>query len=113
MQGLPPEEQAAILVTWYKQGPNYMKRYLENRADKPASEWGTIAPGEGTGLLKFWKGINEALDGTYEYPYFQNFCSLGNFPIDDEINTPQNGSDHLTRRINARMGAITKTSPPQ
>ena len=69
MQGLPPEEQAAILVTWYKQGPNYMKRYLENRADRPASEWGAIAPGEGTGLLKFWKGINEALDGTYEYPF--------------------------------------------
>ena len=66
MRGLPPEEKAAILVTWYKQGPNYMKRYLENRADRPASEWGAIAPGEGTGLLKFWKGINEALDGRYE-----------------------------------------------
>ena len=50
-------------------GRAYMKRYLENRADRPVSEWGTIAPGEGTGLLKFWKGINEALDGTYEYPF--------------------------------------------
>ena len=27
-----PEEQAAILVTWYREGPNSMKRYLENRA---------------------------------------------------------------------------------
>ncbi len=88
MRGASPEEQAAILVTWYKQGPFYLKRYLEQRGKEALSAslgvWGTamenagagererkqkadvpvwpdIQPGEGTGCLKYWDKLTEIL----------------------------------------------------
>ena len=50
MEGLCDEEKAAVLMTWYKQGPKYLERYLENvRAGKTS---GPIQPGEGVGIIK-------------------------------------------------------------
>ena len=84
MRGASPEEEAAILVTWYKQGPFYLKRYLEQRAkegqslsqkagditDAESEEkkqnasvpvWPDIRPGEGTGCLKYWNKLTDML----------------------------------------------------
>jgi len=44
LKGQPADVQEAILITYYKQGPNYVTRYAERLKKTPAA---TIQPGEG------------------------------------------------------------------
>jgi hypothetical protein len=49
LRGRAPEVQEAILVTYYKQGPSYAKRFAERLRNAPNS---TIQPGEGCRVFK-------------------------------------------------------------
>jgi hypothetical protein len=49
LRGRSPEIQEAILVTYYKQGPAYAKRFAERLRNLPSA---TIQPGEGCRVFK-------------------------------------------------------------
>jgi hypothetical protein len=58
MEGLSQEEKDAVLVTYYKQGPDYLKKYqgkvsqyTDKKAGADSKSYRPIKPGEGVGLL--------------------------------------------------------------
>lgn len=68
MNNLSKEEQTAVLVTVYKQGPKYLEKYLKNMQ---TGEKRDIRPGEGVSIIKYWKEINMVLDGKFFFiPHF-------------------------------------------
>lgn len=70
MRNKTPQEQAAILMSWYKQGPAYLERYLAG----PEAGKRPITPGEGLGIAKNWNAMKSTvLEGQKpppEIPYW-------------------------------------------
>jgi hypothetical protein len=69
MEGLNQEERDAVLVTYYKQGPDYLKKYQDKvgqyagkKAGADSKNYRPIKPGEGVGLLYQVNKIRSAIE---------------------------------------------------
>jgi hypothetical protein len=58
LEGYSPEEKEAIYVTYYKQGPSYVQRYLDALEQDPEHR---IGPGEGCGTFLQREQLRQAL----------------------------------------------------
>ncbi len=58
MDGLSDLEKTAVMMTWYKQGDGYLKRFLDSRLK---GRIGPIQPGEGSYLFHYYDKFTEVL----------------------------------------------------